>query len=255
MSFLTKTGLITGRQHLIYGINCQDSLATKTFQHQKDTYYIGVVTDGCGEGARSEVGAHLASSFLLRQMESMIRHQTLAQDIPGRLFADSLEYLETVISGFTGQDDAPAERVAFIKDHLLFTVLGFYVTPSTTIIYALGDGVVLLNDLVDIRDEQNHPNYIAYHLVGQDFLSPDRSPLPNKFDLYQIPTSQLFRLAVGTDAWGDELGVLFSIFNDRLSKSVQRTMNLLSKKEHKFKDDAAIVMLEKSKEASHESES
>jgi hypothetical protein len=89
--------------------------------------------------------------------------------------------------------------------------------------------------------------------VDPNFLDPDRSPLPQKFDLYQIPTKDLDRLAVGTDAWVHELGIFYSLFDEQLCKNVQRTMNQSSRKQHSFKDDASIIILER-KEAPHESE-
>jgi hypothetical protein len=255
MCFSVRSGLITGRQHIVYGVNCQDSLKVKTFHHNADTYYIGVVADGCGEGTRSEVGAHLATSFLINRTEDLVKREVATEEIPQRLFNDLVGFLKTIVAGFSTQDTPPTSIVQFIKNHLLFTVLGFVISPETTVTFAMGDGVILLNDVIDIRDENNHPMYIAYHLVDDDFLEETRSPLPKKFDLQIIPTKLLEKLAVGTDAWESELGVLFSIWDEKVCKSVQRTMNVLSKKEKRFKDDAAIVTVMRQREVVNESES
>ena len=255
MCFSMKRGLIAGRHHIVYSMNCQDSLCAKTFKRHKDTCHIGVVADGCGEGTRSEVGAHMATSFLIQRMEELLMEGKAAEEIPTKLFHDLLRFLHGQMAGLALMYNSYQAAVQFIKDHMLFTVLGFIITPKTTVIFALGDGVIVLNDMIDVRDENNHPFYISYHLVDKSYLVNKGAPLPLKFDTYIFPTEYLERLAVGTDAWADEMGVLLSLWDEKLCKSVQRTMNLLSKKEKRFKDDAAIITAARQKEVADESES
>lgn len=245
MEFTMKSGIVTGRGHIVYGINCQDSLQTTMFEHDGQKFYAGIVTDGCGEGTRSETGAHLATSFLIKRIEELVKEGVTIKKIPQRLFDDLIEFLRSIVNNFLTGPTPQVTAVRFIKEHLLFTVLGFVIGPKETIIFAVGDGVVVMNDMVDLRDQKNMPTYPAYHLVDEKFLKQQRTPLPKKFDVYEIKTKKLARLAVGTDAWEEELAMLLSMWGDTAGKSLQRTMNLLSNKEKRFKDDAAIIAVEK----------
>ena len=245
MKFEIEEGIVTGRHHIVYGINCQDSAASKSFVYKDQTYLAGIVADGCGEGTRSETGAHLATSFLLRRIENLIRESVSPREIPTSLFWDLLRFLGSIVDGYKLYNLPHTEVVTFIKDHLLFTVLGFIVGPTETVVFATGDGVVVLNDIVDIRDQENMPTYPAYHLVDAKYLSQKRTKLPRDFDTQVIATSKLKRLAVGTDAWGDELGALLSIWSKGSSRSLQRAMNVMSNKEKRFKDDAALIAVQK----------
>ncbi len=244
MEFTMKSGIVTGRGHIVYGINCQDSLQTIQFEHNGETYYAGIVTDGCGEGTRSETGAHLATSFLSKRVEELIKEGVSPKKAPRILFWDLVEFLRSIVINFQTGQHPHAQAVKFIKEHLLFTVLGFIIGPKDTVIFAVGDGVVVLNDMVDLRDQDNMPTYPAYHLVDEKFLKQKRSPLPTQFDVYTIKTKKLKRLAVGTDAWEEEVGTLLSLWGENASKSLQRTMNLMSNKEKRFKDDAAIIAVD-----------
>ncbi len=245
MEFTMKSGIVTGRGHIVYGINCQDSFQTTMFEHDGQTYYAGVVTDGCGEGTRSETGAHLATSFLIKRIEELVRDGVTVKKIPNLLFGDLIEFLRSIVNNFLTGPNPQVTAVRFIKEHLLFTALGFVIGPKDTVLFAVGDGVVVLNDMVDLRDQQNMPTYPAYHLVDERFLKQERTPLPKKFDTYEIKTKKLERLAVGTDAWEEELAMLFSLWGESAGKNLQRTMNLLSSKEKRFKDDAALIAVER----------
>lgn len=249
MYFSIRTGLVAGRQHTVYGINCQDSVKTKSFLVDEAFYHVGVVADGCGEGTQTETGAHLAVAFLTHRMELLLKAGVSPLSVPRVLFSDLIDYLGNITKPYT----SPSERVQFIKNNLLFTVLGFLIAPETTVVYALGDGVVVLNDLIDIRDENNHPSYIAYHLVDTNYLTKDRSTLPDRFAIYTIPTPELVKLAVATDAWIDEMEILKTIWYQDLCPNLQRTMNMSSRKNRRFKDDAAIIAVQRIEVETNES--
>ena len=245
MCLSVRHGLITGRNHIVFGLNCQDALLTKTFMIGDETFYAGAISDGCGEGKHTEVGANLAVNYLVNKTQELMIKGVEEKNITSKLFIGLIEALESVKVNFLSRTTSPEETVNFIKDNLLFTVLGYFITPNTCVIYAMGDGVVLLNDFIDIRNEDNHPNYIAYNLVDGKYLLKDRRALPKEFDTYTVPTSRLKKLAIGTDDWEDELGVLVSLWDKSVCNNIQRTMNLLSRKEKRFKDDAAIIAIEK----------
>lgn len=244
MKFALKVGTVTGRGHMAYGLNCQDSVASRTFEHNGLAFYAGVVSDGCGEGKRSETGAHLATSFLMRNIELLVGQNIPIKDIPQSLYNRLLKFLKLIADEFQESAGMDAETVTFIKDQLLFTIVGFVIGPEETVIFAAGDGVVVLNDYIDIRDEKNQPMYPAYHLVDRKYLQI-ATALPIGFAVYTIDTSLLERLAIGTDAWNDELMLLMSFLSDFDTTNVQRVMNAARYKEKRFSDDATVIVVKR----------
>jgi hypothetical protein len=253
--FSLRSGIVTGRAHLLFGINCQDSLNHTTFIHKDEEYIVGVVCDGCGEGARSEVGAHLASKFLVQRIEQGIKDGLSTEAIISvPLFYWLVEYLRIIVSRMDMWSMTASDKVTFIKDHLLFTAIGFVVGPRKTTIFSIGDGVIQINDDLVVIDEGNMPLYPAYHLVDRQFLAPGHTELPERFEIKVIDTSELQRLAVGTDAWEDELKQLETFWGQGKKFSLQRAMNVLSKKKKRFKDDASLIMIERLVKDSDEEE-
>jgi hypothetical protein len=244
MDFHIGSGIVTGRSHLAYGINCQDAVSKSVVEHNGQTYYVGVVSDGCGEGAKTEVGASLAVAVATVKVESLIKSGVAVKRIPNILYAQLVEYFRGLVMGFETKDMPPEVVVEFIKDHLLFTLVGFISGPENTVAFASGDGVVVINDRVDIRDENNKPHYLSYHLIDRKYLKTEGTTLPKGFDIYDVKTADLVRLAVGTDSWKDELLALLELVGDNYP-SAQRRMNVLSQKEKHFSDDASIVVLKK----------
>lgn len=242
MEFKMRTGIVTGREHIVYGINCQDSVNTKSFDYKGNSYLTGVVSDGCGEGKKSEVGSHLATSFVSAKMEQLIKKGLSETEIPSRIFKKLLNFLRSIMDSY-GLKNHPEEEVSFIRDHLLFTVIGFIIGPKDTVIFATGDGVVILNEDIVIRDQQNSPSYPAYHLIKSKYL---KTPLYEKFDIYTIKTEELQNLAIGSDSWQSEIEILKLLSDANNKQNLQRTMNLLSQKERRFKDDATLIVVTRS---------
>lgn len=243
MNFVQKKGKVTGRGHIVYGLNCQDALLTRSFEYNGFTYHIGAVADGCSEGMHSELGAELGVAFSVTKIEELIKGGMPVKVIPGALYVMLVEYLRQVTGPFQLLSEPYARMVSFIKEHLLFTLIGFIVGPDDTVVFAAGDGLVAINDLTDLRDQQNMPMYIAYHLVEKSYLQTKPSAMPSKFDVYELKTADLKTLAIGTDAWAQELDVLLQILSDECPANVQTLMNRLSSKEKRFQDDASIILI------------
>ena len=243
MAIKIRKGSVTGSAHSVFGLNCQDAMATSQLQISGGNYYFGVVADGCSEGAKSEVGAQLAVAFIISRIEALIKEGVPILTIPDILYIQLLDYLKTVIDGYNRADQDYAKTVAFIRDHLLFTLIGFVVGPKDTIIFAIGDGVVVLNDFVDVRDEQNFPSYPAYHLIDPRYLRADRSTIQKRFSVYSAETANLHRLAVATDAWQSELLLLMNFLGASTPLNVQRQMNVVAKDKSRFRDDATVILV------------
>lgn len=237
--FRLRSAQVVGRDHLFSRRNNQDAYAQAVFKYEFGEYAVGVVADGCGQGRSSEVGARLGVKFILSEIARLFKSGLSNKDIPKTLFPKIIGFLEGVIEPYKFESE---EKAAFIMDHLLFTINGFISGPDETVVFSYGDGLVILNQDIDLRDQRGQPDYIAYHLVSSAFgLS-----LPTTFDLYTIETQRLQKLAIATDGWVPELDLILegSIWNFQHPIGLQRKMNVWSEREKRFKDDATIITLE-----------
>jgi hypothetical protein len=241
MSFRVRTGKVVGRDHLLDGRNCQDALYQLAFEINGSPYVVGVVSDGCGEGQHSEIGAKLAAPFLcyaarhalIRQAESgKLSTGALTDDLPATLFEQLRRFLQLMLDSYAFDEQ---EGLRFIHDHLLFTVIGFVITPGLTQVFAWGDGLILLNDTLYCCEREQAPAYPGYQLVaGQEAGS---------YVSHQLPTPELRHLAIGSDAWIEEQELLKHIWERPAPIGLQLLMNTWSDARH-FRDDASMITVE-----------
>lgn len=242
INYQVRTGLVIGRAHKLSRINRQDTLRIDKCEHQDHVF--GVIADGCGEGKMSEVGANLVSDFfindLMKEYDENIDPDVYARSLYDRI----LSYLYIILK-YAKFPDEPS-RVNYIRDNLLFTLIGFVIGPKRTLVFASGDGVVIINNLTIFRVEDNQPDYLSYHLVDRKHLNHP-SELPVTFNLYEIDTKSLSRLAVASDAWFLEKDLIDNelIWGFNHQFGLQRKMNVWSEKDHRFLDDASIITVEK----------
>lgn len=243
--FSVKPGKVIGRGHILIGKNCQDSIRVKTIIDNEDTYHIAWISDGCSEGSYSEVGSNLATTYLLNKTISYIKNGVSEDLIPYFLFQDLANYLNFIlqISDISDQKN-PIEKVAFVKDHLLFTLIGYIIGPESTTILAYGDGVFIVNDQIYFRDFNDASPYPGYLLIDPQYLDPNRTPMNQFFDVYVYDTENIDKLAIGSDAWIQEKDLLDKIWGHVHPNQIQRLMNLWSEKDKRLSDDATLVVVE-----------
>jgi hypothetical protein len=161
--FDMAAGTVAGRDHKALLKNNQDAYV---FEARKDAL-VGVVADGCGSGAWSEVGAQLGARLVVQAVHrwygscpelfteenakdgfAKVRRMVLHQ-LGGLLVDLGGSYSETVGEGF------------------LFTVVGFLITRDRTFIFAAGDGLIIMNGerLALESGERNAPEYMSYGLL------------------------------------------------------------------------------------------
>jgi hypothetical protein len=85
-----------------------------------------------------------------------------------------------------------------VSDYLLFTVVGAVVSEPAAFVFALGDGVAVLNGETDvIPSTDNQPAYLAYALTGMASSAPEGA-----FQLElrrSLPARQVDSILLGTD--------------------------------------------------------
>ena len=239
--YRVRSGLIAGREHILSHNNCQDALQVQVITINGGNYIIGVIADGCSEGAHSEVGAQLSVRFIIGRIQQYLQLEIPLQKIGNLLFQDLIYFLKSIVTA--NQFGTPEELVSFIKDYLLFTTLGCIVSDKETVIFTAGDGIIVLNDQITIIDQQNAPLYLGYQLIDRTYLEKTAAALPNNFDMYFISNDQLQRLAFGSDAWIDEQELLSQIWDTRGRGELQMRMNNWSKAK-RLKDDASLIVIE-----------
>lgn len=210
-----------GRDHAALRRGSQDSYALGA---RGDAAW-GVVCDGCGSGARSEVGAGLAAALLEAALDRLLARDTPILEIPALAMDEVLAVLEK-IGGALGQDRSRA----FVCEHLLATVVGFCVRGDEGAAFWCGDGAVVLGDEVTLLEADDRPDYPAYRLLGRAAPVAARPFSPGTVG----------RIAVATDGFDPEL--LPDAFG-RGSLALKRWMNVCCRNGH-FRDDATIVMAE-----------
>jgi hypothetical protein len=235
--FNLKAGSVPGKDHLFRQANSQDKYSWASFENQGRFYQAGIVCDGCGSAGQSEVGAALLAEFGVAELARLICQGYSLEDLPEALYRSSLNFLREV----TRLVAAGKEPAAFIGRYLLATVLGFLVSEDQTLVFAAGDGLIIINDRLELRDEANRPNYLAYGLLPPEALT---GPVPfrDNFDYQLLPTAGIERLAVWTD--GLDPALSGEIWNLPGPRGLQRKLNIWSKRKL-LADDTTGITLER----------
>ncbi len=186
LPFEVAVASVTGREHVRAGRNNQDAY----FARESEEGFVAVVTDGCGSGARSELGAQLGARRVVEGALSLLGLE-VPVDSPGflsRLSNDVLCFLRTLASGFGAE---------FLGECLLFTVVGVVVTPEHTLVFSAGDGLWVLNGEVHRLGPYpgNAPPYLAHGLVKPGSVSFEAQALRR--------TAEVDSLLLGTDGAAD----------------------------------------------------
>jgi hypothetical protein len=123
---------------------------------------FGVVSDGCGEGSASEVGAlltvALARAAIARGLACELELSAIA-----KLAANEVELgLEKLARSIPAH-----ERTTFVREHLLATLVGFVARDREAVLFAAGDGLWLADGAARVLEQDNRPLYPAYALSGE----------------------------------------------------------------------------------------
>ncbi|MDJ0703684.1 MAG: protein phosphatase 2C domain-containing protein [Leptolyngbyaceae cyanobacterium MO_188.B28] len=194
--FEVAAGSILGRDHLRVGKNNQDAFSWISREHVT----LAIVCDGCGSGAASEVGAQIGAQLIIEAIAQQLEvfDSIATADFWRTLHQEVLSRLQSIVLSLRG----PSWQT--IRDYLLFTVVGGLITPETTVVFGLGDGVFALNGEVQTLGPfpDNAPPYLAYGLTAAAPM--EQTPSPLQFQVYrQIPTDTLESLLLGSDGVAD----------------------------------------------------
>ena len=170
-SFLAMSGSVTGRDHRRVERDGQDGHAVVS----SDDVVAAIVTDGCSSGRASEIGARVGAAWLAALIEQSFRGvdgASAARAAAGFVSRTLLDRLEVLTRSF---DPAGHISAARVDAALLFGFLVAVVTPATTIVFGIGDGIVIVDGTVTVIDPgpENAPPYLAYALLGDGAVRGD----------------------------------------------------------------------------------
>ncbi|MFQ3537002.1 MAG: protein phosphatase 2C domain-containing protein [Aggregatilineales bacterium] len=231
LTLRVRYGQVIGRNHLLHGVNCQDGIALVETRN----YFAAILCDGCSEGARSEIGARVTAEFAAAYIGRLLAQGAPVQIIPSLLYPAIIQFLRNFVLLVK-----PVDAPQFVLDALLFTVLGTAVRAEQAILFAAGDGTLVIDNQVFQRDENNAPRYIAYHLLNASLRG--NQALPETFAIYEAPPTWE-RLALATD--GFEVNLLPHVWGMQHSHGLQRRMDDWWANEGRFHDDATLLTLER----------
>ncbi len=246
-SFRVCQASIRGSEHLRLRQNNQDGVCSRVETIDRKVYAVGVVADGCSDGAHSEVGANLLARFVVQETMLLIRSGVPLDQIPPMLFIRCIAFLRTIIFSY-GLDSQ--EMAQFVKDYLLCTVVGFVADDTGGLLFTNGDGAFLVDSTPTVIDMGNRAPYLAYHLVHRKFLAEQAGEIPSTFMVTTLPP-ETQRIAVFTD--GAETPTQDAIAPDLLagmwapdsSNGLRFLLNRLDLAKKLFTDDCSLVTCER----------
>ncbi|WP_437602138.1 protein phosphatase 2C domain-containing protein [Sorangium sp. So ce590] len=182
-------GTVTGTDHLAVGRPNQDAYAFRV----EGGCLAAVVCDGCGSGARSEVGAALGARLVTEQVLGALRRgaDVASPETWEEVRLGTLAPLRAMAGGMGGS------LAEVVSTYFLFTAVGLAVSGDTACAFSLGDGLIALGDeLLRLGPfPRNEPPYLAYGLLDR----PPGGEAP-RFTVHRaFPSSALRTALLGTD--------------------------------------------------------
>jgi len=241
MNWIVNKASIIGRDHELAKRNCQDFCEFK----QTEDVIAGVVCDGCSEGKFSEVGATLLGKLILDRLAHCSKFEDSGL-VGFYIQVEIKNFISSLMSFFCESED---EKVRFVVDHLLATLLFCYITNENVFIGNAGDGVIIKDDNVNIIDQNSQPYYPAYRSIKKEYLTVKDSSV-GFITAEQI--TNLRRIVIGSD------GIIPLINQNKVNelfgtkaRQLQRKFNVWSDKDKMFYDDASCIVFERIEDESN----
>lgn len=221
---------IVGSTHRALEYNNQDFVLVKSIADIQ----ICLVADGCGSGSNSEVGAQLALNFIAK---TIVENNNWQKNLMERLndYSQNLAEMHS--------DDSQT----FIKNFLLYTIVGCVVRDEKIILFSCGDGVILINENLNVIDQDNRPRYLNNSLISNTSAQIEFQQVDLNTHSILIGTDGVEDLINGIESEKvNEYSSLTELINDEfiLSNPV-RLPKLLQKYSRKgiLKDDCSLVII------------
>jgi len=244
MSWIINKAIVAGTDHTFVKLNCQDFCRVEANELQ--TKICGVVCDGCSSGTMSEVGAMLMGQYLLNFLMHLdfayFDDESLQNIVQSRIVRFVNDIMDSVM-----YDSHIKEKVSFLEHNMMATFIFCVIDKDKIFIGRCGDGVIILNDIVKVIDENDRPSYIAYNCIPQNYKQNPfvtAEPVPS----IQVQVDQIFatKIVIATD------GLRAAIVNNltpelygATKRQLQRKFNVWQMQDKIFSDDTSCIVFEK----------
>jgi len=197
MDIRIASGSHVGTAHVSSGKNNQDAYVTKSFPGG----FVGIICDGCSEGAHSEVGAWTAAELIAQGVATQAQRvfatgaSNLQPSFWKRILGDALAQIRVQALAMAGSGSV----TEVVMNYFLFTLVGVLVTPERTWLFSVGDGVFVVNGetLPLPTFDRNEPPYPSYALIGSKF---DNNPDDLGIKVFEeLETARIQSLILGSD--------------------------------------------------------
>jgi len=191
--FQLAGGGVVGRDHRQASRNYQDAWLVR----QTDRYALAILADGCGSGEYSEVGATIGVRLLAESIDHEFAVRGNAPFSWSRVQRRTLTKLDLFTDWLGGSYRQTVES------HFLFTVNGALLTDEQAIFFALGDGIIIVNDeTLELGPfPGNMPPYLGYGLL-LDRLKIDPETVTLR-PVREMPLSEVDHFLLGSDGTSD----------------------------------------------------
>jgi hypothetical protein len=143
-------------------LNCEDHIFNK---YIGDRYLVAAVMDGCSSGVQSQFASLLYGKSLNKACLMLSDRKQVAADFD--FVTISKESLGQFILGQLFEDVKRVKKGLFLStEEILSTILllVYDLNDNTAWINISGDGLLAYNGEISEFDQQNRPDYLAYHL-------------------------------------------------------------------------------------------
>jgi len=279
--YTNTTASIQGTFHAKQNLNLQDGVCTRTALRRDaggalKHLTVAVVTDGCGSGGHSEVGASMLALRLVNDLFALVSkkfHNLLRRDdyaecrFAGELSDFIIERTKLFVAdtmrcvGFDlGINCHRGDQLSFLSHYLLSTVLFAVTVDDQAWLGSCGDGILYAEvpgapPVIDLHivDQDNMPHYPAYHWVPSSWLTKgQRSVITIPEVHYYVGANRLLLATDGAARFFQE-GRVEELFSFEGEKGLQRRLNCghpysapggRQRPKWAVDDDATILLME-----------
>lgn len=176
-------------QFIKKGSNHADYCEDFTIISEKDDYLLFGVFDGCSSGKES----HFASAFTAKIIRAVFQKLIIKAE------SEYEDLIKTLLFNSITELKKQKDNLLLDTDELLSTVILFlyHKTHDQGIIIIVGDGLICINGIISIIDQNNRPHYLAYYLDDINKKTEFSNWYKKEVGVY--PVSMLKDVTISTD--------------------------------------------------------
>lgn len=239
-NWMVNSGIIIGTEHVFAKSNRQDFCKVVT----TDDGIFGIVCDGCSSTTNAEVGSALIGQFILKTLRQ------LTFDNEGKYKLELRSKLLNFLNSLTDlMADSVSEKVDFIQNYLLTTIIFCVIKKDKIVVGYAGDGIILIETngkkLIDRINQNNYPHYFVYNIVPKEYLLSNE---PNEIIIEEYLVSDIESVVIATDGLDPlfEKDLIEEVYKTS-GRQLQRKLNIWQNKKI-FGDDVSCIVFEKKNE-------